>query len=283
MTIYNIHDNYSTPFLVEVVDEEVRVFREFKPPVKTIARRPPVLVDEDVAPPDPYEAEDESEEVESEEVESEEKYEQTPCFTVKALRVFIGESRRCSLTNCQFGPEFSGNTILCEVAKHEYVFIGHTIERFTTQAPIESFQSPIGNRDVPYPYAVDELHNTYLLIENVILSSDSWQRSDYDNPYPYYYDNRYITNNIGPAVTPAFRDVLAWWTGQTINVLKYNPDPSKDYDYHIPRKGKKMWIKLANKPVRELTREEYVSIVEDFGRFRRFVPLQMDAVQLNTA
>lgn len=45
--------------------------------------------------------------------------------------------------------------------------------------------SPMGNSDVPYPYAVDIKRNYYLFAENVILD-----HIESSKPYDYYYAER---------------------------------------------------------------------------------------------
>ena len=90
-----------------------------------------------------------------------------------------------------------GNSILIYVNGNKYIYIGHEIYSFETASgkdnEIIKYISPIGNNDVPYPYAISE-KNTYLMIEDVILdnqylndsriSSDNQYKND---PYCLYY------------------------------------------------------------------------------------------------
>jgi hypothetical protein len=48
-----------------------------------------------------------------------------------------------------------------------YTFIGGGVTSFITQALIVKYESPIGNNDVPYPYAID-----YLMIEGIMIQSE---------------------------------------------------------------------------------------------------------------
>lgn len=66
-----------------------------------------------------------------------------------------------------------GNTILVCTAPLEYVWIGRHLERFTTPTPIRHFYSPVGNSDVPYPYAVTD-DEVFLLLERVAFRRDAW-------------------------------------------------------------------------------------------------------------
>ena len=60
-----------------------------------------------------------------------------------------------------------GNTVLLHLGGSRYMYIGETIYEFNTGGDrILDYYSPIGNSDVPYPFAVGE-HKTYLMLERV--------------------------------------------------------------------------------------------------------------------
>jgi hypothetical protein len=88
--------------------------------------------------------------------------------------VWIGKSpiTPAALSSGGHGPEFDGNSMLIQPNKDtlEYVFVGWEVFCFVADAPIVRFVSPVGNNDVPYPYAVDAKHHHYLLIDNMVLS-----------------------------------------------------------------------------------------------------------------
>jgi hypothetical protein len=67
--------------------------------------------------------------------------------------------------------KFDGNTILFDVGNNEYIFINRNIESFKSKAKIVKYVYPVGNRGVPYPYAIDEKGNYYLLIEYIIFKN----------------------------------------------------------------------------------------------------------------
>lgn len=79
-----------------------------------------------------------------------------------------------------------GNSLIIQISKNNYIFIGHDIRKFSTNEKILKYFSPIGNNDVPYPYAVTE-HFTYLLTENVYIDNKYLQSFTATNPYAYYY------------------------------------------------------------------------------------------------
>ena len=60
------------------------------------------------------------------------------------------------------------------VSGDKYIYIGSEIYSFTTgngkENAIVKYISPIGNNDVPYPYAISGKY-TYLMIEDVILDN----------------------------------------------------------------------------------------------------------------
>lgn len=67
--------------------------------------------------------------------------------------------------------EDEGNSILLNLDKLEYVFIGEYIFSFTAQNKIKKYFSPMGNSDVPFPYAIDEKNKVYLLVEDTIFET----------------------------------------------------------------------------------------------------------------
>ena len=104
----------------------------------------------------------------------------------KPTKIFIGKSVEGPLTRAyEYGRDFDGNTILLEIGPKRYVWIGSDgIYEFQAKAEIVEFQSPVGNNDVPYPFAIDKNHNYYLLLESVIVSNIP----ENTDPYTYYYD-----------------------------------------------------------------------------------------------
>ena len=103
-----------------------------------------------------------------------------------------------------YGPEFDGNSILIHVHENEYIFVGHRIFSFRPAFPIVDFKSPVGNNDVPYPYALAsrDAHRRYYLFafDGVVLDAtlglwapkEQILRMDKD-PNQYYLDNRLLT------------------------------------------------------------------------------------------
>lgn len=114
-------------------------------------------------------------------------YHDDPFYDKVVKQTFIGH-------DVDYGTDGDGNSLLLHEEDLTYTFVGECVRRFKAIAPIVRYSSLIGNSDVPYPYAVDEFNNYYLMIENVIINSDLL--SKYADPYDYYYEADLITNDI---------------------------------------------------------------------------------------
>lgn len=76
----------------------------------------------------------------------------------KYIKIWIGRSPKNKMTKFSggFGRLFNGNSILIQISDTKYMFVGQEIFEFHTKYPIVSFLSPVGNNDVPYPFAIDQ-------------------------------------------------------------------------------------------------------------------------------
>ncbi|MGE3483740.1 MAG: hypothetical protein AB7L09_03290 [Nitrospira sp.] len=86
-----------------------------------------------------------------------------------------------------------GNTLLVHLRDDAdypdypiYIWIGPKIYQFHTVEPVIEFRSPIGNSDVPYPYALTESW-VYLMLERIALRRDLIP--DGMDPYHFAYDH----------------------------------------------------------------------------------------------
>lgn len=118
----------------------------------------------------------------------------TPFMTLEISKRWIGVDPEIK--------SFLGNTILVKL-KHKrntYIFIGPIIYSFSLLSPrterIISYQSPVGNSDVPYPYVVTNQH-IYFLIEQDVADIQPYQTSqEYMlDPYEYHYTHKHDTQN----------------------------------------------------------------------------------------
>lgn len=86
-----------------------------------------------------------------------------------------------------------GNTILLQLNNgNEYMYIGGEIYTFTTSDNIIDYISPIGNNDVPYPYAIGT-QNVYLMIGYKFIDKT---KVCCDDPYKDYYDVCNVASGI---------------------------------------------------------------------------------------
>lgn len=152
-SFYFTHDNGGCPFKVGVDDNNVKIYKH---------RR---NVDE--------------------------KYHSKPILEFVANKIFIGEDPDNSCLKFCSDFDHRGNSILLNIGNNTCVFIGHEIYQFETDKEIISYHSPIGNSDVPYPYAIDVDGNYYLMLDSVVISnSDKLQsrlESYQGDPYYYHY------------------------------------------------------------------------------------------------
>lgn len=64
-----------------------------------------------------------------------------------------------------------GNSILVQLSKYDYIFIGKIVYSFKTNDVITDYVSYLGNSDVPYPVAFGE-ENLYFMVEYQYISHD---------------------------------------------------------------------------------------------------------------
>ncbi len=83
------------------------------------------------------------------------------------LKVFIGDN---DLKDNHYAKKgmFPGNSILIKVSPQKYIYVGDQIYSFKTDDPITSYYSPLGNNQVPYPYAVGE-KSVYFMLDRIAV------------------------------------------------------------------------------------------------------------------
>ena len=115
-------------------------------------------------------------------------YENRPKYKYVCSEVFIGKSPKTTMTSVSkgYGRKYDGNTILLNVGHHKYIFIGDEIYSFTTKSKIIEYVSPIGNNDVPYPFAIDETRNYYLFVDKLYVNEMYIPKDKVKDKNPYY-------------------------------------------------------------------------------------------------
>jgi hypothetical protein len=189
--------------------------------------------------------------------------------TFKPNKIFIGESPLNSMTEYSggHGPAFDGNSILLKIDDKEYVFIGHQIFSFKTKNEIVSFVSPVGNNDVPYPYAIDDKENYYFLLvpDTGILRIDDVSKPD--DPYRHFY---FIIKNIGESENIEFM-----YMGDEEYVMTTSSNPAYNYDDLIERLGDEgpMYIQFKGEEKKPISRNEYIELLENYNKKVDLKPL----------
>ena len=114
-------------------------------------------------------------------------------FGFDVLRVMLGTDPDDLYKNNPGNVQkWLGNSILAEISSGKYLYIGESVFTFNTgpesKSPITKYISPVGNNDVPYPFAVDDRF-AYLMIENVKIpvSALDMTQKPFD-PYTQYYE-----------------------------------------------------------------------------------------------
>lgn len=105
-----------------------------------------------------------------------------PVFKSRFREIFIG-------THEEKGnkPRWGlGNSILINKTGREYVFIGETIYSFTAKDHIVEYHSPIGNSDVPYPFAIGDKY-VYFMIEYNVIDVTAFDEHEIKDPYTKLY------------------------------------------------------------------------------------------------
>lgn len=204
-------------------------------------------------------------------------YSTTPILTYSPESVFVGKSPINPMTKFSggHGPKFDGNSVLLKISADEYIIIGNDIRSFNTSSPIIEYVSPVGNNDVPYPYAIDEQGHYYLLSSDVILLKvPKNKRNDVAD---YYYEAANMTQDMGicdskPKTNP-FAGIVEFRIGGERYTLNYEGEPAKEYDRLIEYFGSPIEVIKTDKKKYKLTKQEYVSLMEDYGKKMGFVNL----------
>lgn len=129
-----------------------------------------------------------------------EKYEKIVLKLSKFIKLFVG---KCSTSapECKRNVKyFDGNSLLIHVTGKQYIFIGAMIIQFTTLDHIKHYNSPIGDNDVPYPFAVGDEYTYLLGFENVVVPNKNIigdMVNDAFYPYTlYYYLRRVMKDKV---------------------------------------------------------------------------------------
>lgn len=163
MKSYEIHDNCGRPFLVNVHEKNRQV---------EIYKSDSIISDSDD---------------EQDNKQNNKKSCETYDVLVKTItyeHIFIGVGDDMG-DNGYKEDDIIGNSILVQINKQKYMYIGSTIFSFSTQDEIIDYFSPIGQNDIPFPYAIGKTY-TYLMAEKKYIHNEKLKVED---PYTQYYNH----------------------------------------------------------------------------------------------
>lgn len=114
-----------------------------------------------------------------------------PVKTYKPIKVWVGDHLYGLTDDIYKVGIFMGNSILLQLTRKKYVYVGSKLYEFTTDKPIIQYYSYMGNSGVPYPIAVST-DTIYLMLEKVsmpISLFEQYGRGEHIGYYPYdiYY------------------------------------------------------------------------------------------------
>lgn len=116
-------------------------------------------------------------------------------------RLFVGED------DGDFGL---GNSVLIKVNATKYIYVGSQIYSFAPVKGdvIKSYHSPIGNSDVPYPYAIGATH-TYILLDAVAVPNELLDlKADIYEQWYFVQNKRQCEQSRNKRPTPYCRALL---------------------------------------------------------------------------
>ena len=242
--MYETHDNGGRPFLVFVNDtnNNVLVYKQ-----------------------------ENAEHSHSASEDDEPTYSRFPNFIfLNSAKVFVGISPENEMTKFSggYGPKFDGNSILVNTEHNNYVYIGSEIYSFKSLSKIVEYISPVGNNDVPYPYAIDIEGNIYLMLEKVILLDGKF-RVKQEDPSRYYYQ---MLNMKGYAPFEKYyveRD-------EEPRLLSYNPEPEKRLQ-GLKKEGR-IYI-MDGKKKKYIADEEFINIMRNYEEKMGLKPMKVFQLQ----
>lgn len=114
-----------------------------------------------------------------------ETYESVPfcSFSMEGKRLVPTENPGLDITT--FEPN---NTLLVDMGDGSYLFIGYPqVFTFIPREPIERYFSPVGNSEVPYPWA-ETKDTAYLMVERAeVYLTNSVDYQESGDPYKHFY------------------------------------------------------------------------------------------------
>lgn len=204
-------------------------------------------------------------------------YEKTPVLTFHPKKIFIGKSPLNEMTEFSggHGPDFDGNSLLLEMNDLEYIYVGSETWSFDAKHKIKEYVSPVGNNDVPYPFAIDNSNNIYLMLDKVILkyNPDIFEKIKED-PYDFYYENNLITADMGtipPQKSKMNMNIKEFYAGNKQFTMRYKPSTTAGKEYNrLKKEFGDIYIVDDNDKKIDLTKKDYINLMKDIEKQQSF-------------
>jgi len=261
---YEIHGNYNRPFIVDIIGDNVEIR------CQTYSDTTGMFI------PDI-----------------------DPKATFKCQKIFVGESKFYPMTEFSggYGTRFDGNTILLHIGELNYIWVGERISKFKARAEIVEFESPVGNNDVPYPWAKDTNENIYIILDDMILLGEQGKSikrdirmAEFGCPIDYFYNilNIWNSNDVKPilwgfgkttvmAKSETFNGATGFYLGKKPFIFRYSSNPEKEYDRLTIKKP--LYVTLKGKRgKREMSREEYIQSMKKYEEEYGLAKMEMIGV-----
>lgn len=175
-------------------------------------------------------------------------------FVFAASRVFVGRSPDIAMTRFSggLGDAFDGNSLLIQLADPdkdkdveggggggggggglEYVHVGIEVFRFVAEGEVVAYASPVGNSDVPYPWAVDGEGRHYLMIEDKVVADVP---EGTENAYTYAYGIPALGRGLQEGEEP-YGGVAECKAGDDTVYFGCDAHPARTYARVVERQG----------------------------------------------
>jgi hypothetical protein len=187
-------------------------------------------------------------------------------------KVFVGKSPFIPMTDFSgaYGPNFDGNTLLLQKSEYSYIWVGEKIISFLSYFPIVEYISPVGNNQVPYPWAIDEKGWVYLFLTSTVITNiPSTNLSD---PYNYFWFNGLGLicgpNNITSTSTTLienFQSITKFFIGDEEYRLIYSAHPDQEFDRLVDTFNSEIYIEKTDGIKYKLDKPSFIKLMKDFG------------------
>jgi len=190
-------------------------------------------------------------------------------LSTQASKVFIGKSPLIPMTEFSggHGPDFDGNTLLLQQSEYSYIWIGDKIISFLSYFPIVEYTSPVGNNQVPYPWAVDEKGWVYLFLCNVVITNIP--ESKLADPYDYYWSEGLgLICGAGSSTQTLiknFKSITKFFIGDDQYILSYSANPAKEYDRLVQSFNSELYVEKTDGIKYKLNKSSFIKLMDDFA------------------